>query len=74
MGITTLSTTLARQINAGYSTLDLFGYMTVIYAGGSNDWSRPSLVLYLSYTNSFDIALIGAAGVVLIGACCFRVG
>jgi len=72
MGITTLSTTLARQIQTGSSTR-LFGFMTVMYAGGQ--MIGPAIAGEIStYTNNYNAALIGAACAVFIGACCLVSG
>lgn len=66
MGITTLATTLARQMNPTNSSR-IIGYLTAIYAVGQ--MIGPTIAGILSsYTQSYNAALIGAAGVVLIGA------
>lgn len=66
MGITTLATTLARHISP-YNSNRIIGYMTAIYAIGQ--MIGPSIAGVLStYTNNLNAALLGAAGVVLLGA------
>jgi predicted MFS family arabinose efflux permease len=66
MGITTLATTLARQMNPQNSSR-IIGYLTSIYAVGQ--MIGPTIAGILSsYTQSYNSALIGAACVVLIGA------
>ena len=66
MGITTLATTLARQMNPTNSSR-MIGYLTAIYAVGQ--MIGPTIAGILSsYTQSYNSALIGAAGVILIGA------
>jgi predicted MFS family arabinose efflux permease len=65
MGITTLATTLARQITPSNSSR-IIGYMTAFYAAGQ--MAGPSIAgLLLSYTQSVQPALLGAAGVVFLG-------
>lgn len=65
MGITTLATTLARHISP-YNSNRIIGYMTAIYAIGQ--MIGPSIAGVLStYTNNLNAALLGAAGVVLLG-------
>jgi predicted MFS family arabinose efflux permease len=66
MGITTLATTLARQMSPSNSSR-VIGYLTAIYAAGQ--MIGPTIAGILSsYTQSFNSALIGAASVVFIGA------
>lgn len=66
MGITTLATTLARQMNPTNSSR-IIGYLTAIYAVGQ--MIGPTIAGILSfYTQSYNFALIGAASVILIGA------
>jgi MFS family permease len=66
MGITTLATTLARQIIPKNSSR-IIGYLTAIYAAGQ--MIGPTIAgILLSYTQSFNSALIGAASVVFIGS------
>jgi predicted MFS family arabinose efflux permease len=66
MGITTLATTLARQISPKNSSR-IIGYLTAIYAAGQ--MIGPTIAgILLSYTQSFNLALIGAASVVFIGS------
>lgn len=66
MGITTLATTLARQMNPSNSSR-IIGYLTATYAAGQ--MIGPTIAGILSsYTQSFNAALIGAASVVFIGA------
>ena len=66
MGITTLATTLARQMSPANSSR-LISYLTAIYAIGQMIGPTITGVL-TSYTQSFNTSLIGAAGVVFIGA------
>lgn len=67
MGITTLATTIARQMNLS-NTSRLIGYMTAVYAIGQ--MIGPTIAGVLSsVTHSFNSALIGAAAVVFLGAC-----
>jgi predicted MFS family arabinose efflux permease len=66
MGITTLATTLARQIIPKNSSR-IIGYLTAIYAAGQ--MIGPTIAgILISYTQSFNSALIGAASVVFIGS------
>lgn len=66
MGITTLATTLARQISP-YNSNQIIGYMTAIYAIGQI--IGPSIAGILStHTSNFNAALLCSAGVVLLGA------
>lgn len=66
MGITTLATTLARQMSPSNSSL-IIGYLTSIYAIGQ--MIGPTIAgILVSYTHSFNSALIGAASLVFIGA------
>lgn len=66
MGITTLATTLARQMSPINSSR-VIGYLTAIYATGQMIGPTIAGVL-ISFTQSYNTALIGAASVVLIGA------
>ncbi|MBP1947546.1 YbfB/YjiJ family MFS transporter [Virgibacillus litoralis] len=66
MGITTLATTLARQMSPSNSSR-IIGYLTATYAAGQ--MIGPTIAGILSsYTQSFNSALIGAASVVFLGA------
>jgi predicted MFS family arabinose efflux permease len=66
MGITTLATTLARQMNPSNSSR-IIGNLTTIYAIGQ--MMGPTLAGVLSsFTHNFNAALEGAASVVLVGA------
>ncbi|NEY98187.1 YbfB/YjiJ family MFS transporter [Bacillus shackletonii] len=66
MGITTLATTLGRQMNPTNSNRTI-GILTAIYAIGQ--LIGPILAGVLSsFTHNFNTALIGASSVVLIGA------
>ncbi|MFT4413782.1 YbfB/YjiJ family MFS transporter [Fredinandcohnia humi] len=66
MGITTLATTLGRQINPSNSSQTI-GILTAIFAIGQ--LIGPILAGVLSsFTHNFNTALIGASSVVLIGA------
>ena len=65
MGITTLATTLARQMSPSNSS-KIIGYLTAIYAIGQ--MVGPAIAGVLSsYTKSYNSALIGASSVVLVG-------
>ncbi|MCM2534702.1 YbfB/YjiJ family MFS transporter [Neobacillus pocheonensis] len=66
MGITTLATTLGRQMNPSNSSRTI-GILTAIYAIGQ--LIGPILAGVLSlFTHNFNTALIGASSIVLIGA------
>ncbi|WP_085994151.1 YbfB/YjiJ family MFS transporter [Oceanobacillus senegalensis] len=66
MGITTLATTLARQMSPSNSSR-IIGYLTAIYAAGQ--MVGPTIAgILLSYTRSFNSALTGASCVVFIGS------
>ncbi len=66
MGITTLATSLARQMYPINSSR-IIGYMTAVYALGQMIGPAISGILS-TYTNNFNAALLGAAGIVLLGA------
>lgn len=67
MGITTVATTLVRQMSPANSSR-IIGYVTAIYAVGQ--MIGPSIAGVLSsFTKNYNIALIGAASVVFVGAC-----
>ncbi|USK83755.1 YbfB/YjiJ family MFS transporter [Peribacillus asahii] len=67
MGITTLATTLARQMSPSNSSR-IIGYLTAIYAVGQ--MIGPTIAGILSsFSHDYNSALIGAASVVLVGAC-----
>ncbi|MGM0876556.1 MAG: YbfB/YjiJ family MFS transporter [Bacillota bacterium] len=67
MGITTLATTFARQMSPSNSSR-IIGLLTAIYAVGQ--MIGPTIAGILSsFTHDYNAALIGAASVVLIGAC-----
>lgn len=66
MGITTLATTLARQINPDNSN-QIIGILTGIFAVGQMIGPAIAGVL-ASFTHDYNAALIGASGIVLIGA------
>lgn len=67
MGITTLATTLARQILPVNSN-KILGYLTASYALGQ--MLGPSLAgVITSYTKSYNYSLVGASLVVFLGAC-----
>lgn len=66
MGITTLATTLARQMSPTNSSR-IIGYLTAIFAIGQMIGPTVAGVL-TSFTQSYHAALIGAASVVFIGA------
>lgn len=66
MGITTLATTLARQINPSNSN-KIIGYLTAFYAVGQMIGPTIAGVL-ATITSNFDVALIGAASAVWLGA------
>ena len=66
MGITTLATTLARQMSPTNSS-KVIGYLTAIYATGQ--MLGPTIAgIVTSVTQSYNAALIGAASTVIIGA------
>ncbi|MFJ8518130.1 YbfB/YjiJ family MFS transporter [Lysinibacillus xylanilyticus] len=72
MGITTIATTLARQIFP-VNSHKILGYLTAGYALGQ--MLGPSLAGALAnYTNSYQYALFGATAVVVIGALCLISG
>lgn len=65
MGITTLATTLARQMSPGNSSR-IIASLTAVYAVGQ--MIGPTIAGFLSsYTQSFNPALIGAAFAVFMG-------
>ncbi|OMP67371.1 YbfB/YjiJ family MFS transporter [Domibacillus epiphyticus] len=67
MGITTLATTLARQISPSNSSR-IIGSLTAVYAFGQ--MIGPTIAGILSsVTHDYNAALIGAASVVFAGAC-----
>lgn len=67
MGITTLVTTLARQMSPSNSSR-IIGYLTATYAVGQ--MIGPTIAGVLSsFTHDYNAALIGAASVVIVGAC-----
>lgn len=66
MGITTLATTLARQMSP-FNSSRIIGILTSIYAGGQ--MIGPSIAGIISTaTQNYDAVLLGAASVVLVGA------
>ena len=72
MGITTVATTLARQI-LPVNSHQILGYLTAGYALGQ--MLGPSLAGALAnYTNSYQYALFGATAVVVVGALCLISG
>ncbi|MFT9820945.1 YbfB/YjiJ family MFS transporter [Lysinibacillus sp. NPDC056185] len=72
MGITTVATTLARQI-VPVNSHQILGYLTAGYALGQ--MLGPSLAGTLAnYTNSYQYALFGATAVVAVGALCLISG
>ncbi|GAB0166850.1 YbfB/YjiJ family MFS transporter [Lysinibacillus sp. CTST325] len=72
MGITTVATTLARQI-LPVNSHQILGYLTAGYALGQ--MLGPSLAGTLAnYTNSYQYALFGATAVVVVGALCLISG
>jgi len=65
--ITSLASTLGQQMNPAKSSR-IIGSLTAVYAIGQ--LIGPSLAGFMfSVTHSFNVALMGAAGVVLLGAC-----
>ncbi|MGF6953447.1 putative MFS family arabinose efflux permease [Neobacillus sp. B4I6] len=67
MGITTLTTTLACQMIPSNSS-QIIGHLTAIYAVGQ--MIGPTIAGILSsFTRDYNASLIGAASVVLVGAC-----
>lgn len=72
MGITTVATTLARQISP-VNSHQILGYLTAGYALGQ--MLGPSLAGALAnYTNSYQYALFGATAVIVVGALCLISG
>jgi MFS family permease len=72
MGITTLATTLARQIIPTNSSR-IIGILTAIY--GVGQVIGPSVAGTLaSFTENYNGALLGASGVVFLGACLLATG
>lgn len=72
MGITTVATTLARQISP-VNSHQILGYLTAGYALGQ--MIGPSLAGALAnYTNSYQYALFGATAVIVVGALCLISG
>lgn len=68
MGITSVATTLARQISP-VNSHQILGYLTTGYALGQ--MLGPSLAGALAnYTNSYQYALFGATVVIVVGALC----
>jgi MFS family permease len=68
MGITTVATTLAKQI-VPMNSHKILGFLTAGYALGQ--LLGPSLAgILANYTDSYHYALIGASVVVLVGALC----
>ncbi len=69
MGITTVCTTLAREI-APVNSHQMIGYLTAGYALGQ--MIGPSIAGTLAnYTNSYQYALVGGASfVVMLGGLC----
>ena len=69
MGITTLATTLGRQMSP-FNSSRIIGYLTAIYAVGQ--MIGPTIAGILSsFTHDYNAALLGAASVVLMGQPCF---
>lgn len=67
MGITTLATTLARQMSPSNSSR-IIGYLTATYAIGQ--MIGPTIAGILSsFTHDFTVALIGSASIVIVGTC-----
>ena len=67
MGITTLGTTLVRQVKPSGSG-QIIGYFTAIYATGQ--MIGPTIAGVLSsFTHDYYFSLTGAAAVVLVGGC-----
>ncbi|WP_018391853.1 YbfB/YjiJ family MFS transporter [Bacillus sp. 37MA] len=67
MGITTLATTLARQMSPSNSSR-IIGYLTATYAIGQ--MIGPTIAGVLSsFTHDYNAALLGAASTVIIGTC-----
>ncbi|NEU32058.1 YbfB/YjiJ family MFS transporter [bacterium LRH843] len=66
MGITTLTTTFARQMNPSNSSR-IIGYLTAVYAVGQ--MIGPTIAgMLASVTHDYHAALLGAAAAVLLGA------
>ncbi len=72
MGITTMATTLARQMSPANSAR-IIGYLTAVYAAGQ--MAGPAIAgWFSSHTQSFHSALLGAAGAIFIGGVLFAGG
>jgi predicted MFS family arabinose efflux permease len=72
MGITTLAATLARRMSPTNSGR-IIGILTAVYAAGQ--MAGPAIAgLLMAQTQHFHAALIGAAGVVFVGALLFASG
>lgn len=72
MGITTLATTVARQLNPDNSSKAI-GFLTAVYALGQMIGPTAAGLL-TTYTKHYHEALIGAAGFVGLGACLLWIG
>jgi predicted MFS family arabinose efflux permease len=72
MGITTLTTTFARQINPIESSR-ILGFLTTIYAVGQII-GPTSAGIITSFTHNYNSVLLGSGGVVLVGACFLTIG
>ena len=65
MGISTLTTTVARQMSP-HNSSQIIGYLTAVYAIGQ--MIGPSIAGVLTtFTENYHAALIGAASVVFLG-------
>jgi predicted MFS family arabinose efflux permease len=72
MGITTLATTLARQMSPANSSR-IIGFLTAVY--GAGQMAGPAIAGFLmTHTQSFHAALLGAAGSVFAGAVLLAIG
>lgn len=72
MGITTLATTLARQMSPMNSSR-IIGFLTAAY--GAGQMAGPAIAGFLmTHTQSFHAALLGAAGAVMVGAVLLAIG
>lgn len=72
MGITSMATTLARQIHPTQSSR-IIGILTAVYGLGQM-LGPTGAGLLASLTHNYNGALWGAAGVVLLGACLLLTG
>jgi MFS family permease len=72
MGITTLTNTVARQISLSDSS-KVIGRLTAIYAAGQMIGPTGAGILS-NLTHNYNGALLGAASIVMLGACSLVIG